>query len=94
MLQLTGSKWVTDYVYQTILLGSSHNGEHVSEGEGKRPRQKVYSNGCPFSVRVSLKLIDKAANKFQYQIVKAGFNTTHSGHPVSEQAIKTYQVKR
>jgi len=40
VLQLTGAKWVTEYEYQTVLLGCSHNGEHVSRGEGKRPKQK------------------------------------------------------
>ena len=82
----------TQYEYQSIEWGCSHNGEHKSTSKGVRPKQRVYAAGCNFAVRVALRILDKVSKQHKYVIVKS--IPTHNGHIVSEDAIKTYQVKK
>ena len=75
------------FVYLTAFITCSHYGKHRTRGKAVRPNQFVFACGCPFSFRVSYSFKQK-------MLVILKCTTTHEGHVVSAEAIKTYQIKK
>ena len=75
------------FVYLTALIACTHYGKPRKRGKDLRPNQFVFACGCPFSFRVSYSCKQKL-------LVIVNCNTTHQGHLVSAEAIKTYHIKK
>jgi len=75
------------FVYLTAMIACTHYGKPRKRGKDLRPNQFVFACGCPFSFRVSYSCKQKL-------LVIINCNTTHQGHLVSAEAIKTYHIKK
>ena len=75
------------FVYLTALIACTHYGKPRKRGKDLRPNQFVFACDCPFSFRVSYSCKQKL-------LVIVNCNTTHQGHLVSAEAIKTYHIKK